>query len=402
MKAFRPFMLLSLAANLALAGALAWHYASPPAATIHAPSLHEATEPAPAVAVPADGPAANWTQLNAPADAAFVARLRASGFPPHLISALVTLRLKERYADLRRRLLPAVDYPYWRQTFYEDDATPELRAARRALEREIADERRQLLGPDADLTSQAERANRARLYGNLAAEKIDQLGAIDRDYADLASQVGARAQGIILPEDREQLALLDRERRADLVALLTPEELAEYDLRSSPSAVTMRNRLRFFDPSEEEYRTLVGLQLEFDQRFGATSRLSAEQQDQRTAAQGELTAKIRATLSPARFADYENRSDQTYGSFTYLLNQFQLTGVTADTMVAMQRDLATRYNAVRQDRSLDAATRDARLAALNTEATARLSGALGAEAFKLYKGNAGPLNSLLNRPPGKP
>lgn len=339
----------------------------------------------------------NWTHLNVTDDVAFVARLRAAGFPSDMILTLVNSRLRLRYADLFKRLQPAANHPYWQRSYDQSSASPDERAARRALERELADERKKILGADFDQATLAARRQRERLYGNIPAGKADQLQTIVRDYGDLVSSVREQSKGIILPEDRAQLALLEREKRADLAALLTPAELAEYDLRSSPSASVVRNRLRNFDTTEDEYRRLVSLQLEFDQQYGPLNLLTASQRQDRTEALKGLDDRIKATFSPERLVDYEIKTDPAYSRISSLLTQFKVSGTTPDTLVAMQQDLTQRANAIRQDRTLDTSSRDAQLKVLSGEATTRLKTALGGDAFKEYKSNGGPLNSLLNR-----
>lgn len=404
MKASPPVLLCSLAANVALVGVLLWRVASPAATAIHAPS------PAGPAAVPASGAAASvvppdlgpetWKYLSAGSDAEFVARLRAEGFPPHLLFALVETRLRARHADELKRFRPPADYAYWRQGPQDDDLSPEDRAARRALDRRIGDERRQLLGPDADLITAAERANRTRSLGNISDEKADQVLEINKDYTEIAARLRDRARGVTLPEDREQLAFVEQERRADLAKVLTPDELREYDLRSSPSAITVRSRLRGFDATEEEFRALAGLQLAFDSTYGRTS-LSPEQEQRRTAAAAELTTQIQALLPPERFAEYQVKTDQTYPAVAGLISQYNSPSDAA-TVVGAQRDLAQRFNALRQNRDLPAAVRDAQLDALSAEANRRMAAALGSDAFSVYKRNGGPINALLNRPAGNP
>jgi hypothetical protein len=402
MKATTPVLLLSLAANLALAGLLLWRAA--PAAPAPAPD-GAVLNPAPASAAPAAptglvGPGPQtWQRLAAANDAEFVAGLRAEGFPPGMMLVLVNQRLLARHADALGKFRAPADYDYWRKNAYEDALSPEDRAARRALSRQIADERRQLLGDDADLATQYERANRERLYGDLPVEKVDQLTAINRDYSEITALLRDRARGMILPEDREQFARLEQEKRADLARLLTPEELREYDLRSSPSAAAVRQQLRNFDVTEDEYRALVGLQLAFDATYGNRNNLGGEQEQRRTAAAAELTAQIRALMPPERFAEYEIKTDPTYSRVASLISQFN-SPADPGAVVSAQRDLAERFNALRQGRTLAPAVRDAQLDVLSVEANRRMAAALGPEAFKIYKGTGGPINALLNRPAG--
>jgi hypothetical protein len=407
MKAIRAILWLSLAANLALVATWFWPQASSPATvtatgTAFATKGSVSTTVAP-TALPAPSPQ-TWKQLSAADDAEFVARLRAEGFPPNRLYALAYARLRERHAAELQKFQPSADFAYWRRTggwfAQNNDLSPEQRAGLRALNREMADELRQLLGPDADPATTYQRANRERLYGDLPVEKADQLAAISRDYSELTAMVRDRTQGVTLPEDRAQLAAMEAEKRADLAQLLSPEELFEYDLRSSPSANSVRSRLRHFEPTEEEYRALTALQIAFDQTYGGANPSGADQARRREAA-AELTAQVKALLPPERFAEYETKTDPAYSSLANMVSSINPSADIA-AAVGVQRDLAQRYNALRQNRDLAPDVRNAQLDALSAEANTRMAAALGPDAFKVFKGNGSTINSLLNRPAPKP
>jgi hypothetical protein len=397
---------LSLIANLALGAVWLWRTpsAAPAPAATTAPS--SAATPATTAPVPPTASAAlapqNWTQLNTTNDAEFVARLRAEGFPPHLMRMLAYQRVRERHAEAYRKFQPSADYPYWRRSMFQfDTMTPEERRGRRELDRQVGEEVRQLLGENADPASEYQRANRARLYGDLPVEKIDQLTAINADYGDISRMLREKTAGITLPEDREQLAAVERERRADLAKVLSPEELREYDLRSSPSANQVRNRLRYFEPTEEEYRALTALQLDFDATFPPNIGPSQELQRRRSEGMAEFNAQVKALLPPDRYAEYEIKTDSAYGQIARTVAEHN---PSADPVAVMtvQRDLAQRFNALRNNRDLPAATRNAQLDALAAEANARMGEVLGPNALKAFKSVGSPINSLLNRPPPKP
>jgi hypothetical protein len=406
MKAIRAILWLSLAGNLALAAAWFWPQAASPATAGAAGSTVAARNPVPTAASitpPAPGPQ-TWKQLSAANDAEFIARLRAEGFPPNRLHALAYARVRERHAAELQKFQPTADVAYWRRTggqfVQSDDLSPEQRAARRTLDREMADEVRQLLGPEADPATAYQRANRERLYGDLPVEKTDQLSAINRDYSELAAMVRDRTQGVMLPEDRAHYAALEAEMRTDLAQLLSPEELFEYDLRSSPSANSVRSRLRHFEPTEEEFRALTALQLAFDKTYGGANPSGADQARRREAA-AELTAQVKALLPPERFAEYETKTDPAYASLASMVSSINPSADIA-AAVGIQRDLAQRYNALRQNRDLAPDVRNAQLDALSAEANTRMAAALGPDAFKVFKGNGSTINSLLNRPVPKP
>src|SRR5581483_2770914 len=128
---------------------------------------------------------------------------------------------------------------YWRGYAYNLD--PKIAGQQRAIYRELNEALRQLVGPDFNNASDAERQNLRRRFGDLAPGKIDALQQITSDYQDLMIEVrnaarGANGIAMLLPDDREKLSYLEREMRADITKVLTPEELDAYDLRTSRTA----------------------------------------------------------------------------------------------------------------------------------------------------------------------
>ena len=87
------------------------------------------------------------------------------------------------------------------------------------------------LGDDPAAADQNVGDYQSRRYGDLPREKIDQLQRIEEDYNELRNQVNTAAKGLILPEDREKLALLETEKRADFAKILSPQELEDFLIR---------------------------------------------------------------------------------------------------------------------------------------------------------------------------
>jgi hypothetical protein len=339
---------------------------------------------------------AAWKQLSAHGDKEFVAGLRVAGFPSRMIFRLAELRVKARYAEALKKFRRPADYAYWRGDQFREDLSPDDRIAQRRLTVQMVDELTTLLDGNSYVDSISGQTP-GQFYSKLSPQKIGRLRAINKDYDDLANMVRARANGLMMQEDRDQLAVIEQEKRADLGKLLTPEELHEYDLRSSPSAQAVRNRLRYFDPTEDEFRAITDVQLAFDAAYGNGRDLNGEQQDRRVAAIAARDAQIKTLLSSERAIEYEIKTNSSYAMVDSLVSQFNPTAdVTA--AVGTELNLARRFNALRANHDLPTDARDAQLDMLSIEANNRMSAALGSEAFKQFKQNGGPINALLNRP----
>ncbi|HWA24040.1 MAG TPA: hypothetical protein VG734_00085 [Lacunisphaera sp.] len=390
MKGLTPILLLSVAANLAL-GALVLSRRPPPngasdsaspAATVtpdKVPASSDAPTPASRESGDATGP-----QPRA-ADIAYVARLRAAGLPADLIRDLVYQRIAARYNDRRRAMVPEDPDQYWRsfsQTGLQA-ASPETRAKLRELYKEMEAEVRAVLGGGPDSLGYAERRMRDQVGGAIPTDKLSQLDAIQRDYSEMAANVLAKGRGLVLKADREQLRLLERERRKDLETVLTPEEIREYDLRASPTANSLRNRLANFEPTEEEFRAIAGLQLAIDQQFG-TSNLSREEQDAKRAAEKNLPGQIQAALTPERYADYLVTTDGMYGETSSFVRSNDLNPAVAKEIVALKQGAWKRVDEIEQHQ-LPADQRTAALQALEREVEQQLTATLGTEVYAGYK-----------------
>jgi hypothetical protein len=211
-------------------------------------------------------PAATWSTLQNSDLATLVARLRAAGFPPNVIRRVVAdqlaLEYTKRYSDLLKQLF---DRPFWKDSS-GGSFDPKILSAFRAATKEYTDQLKSLVGEDPAADNSASTSQKQR-YGDLPKAKIEQLQAIEADYNELTMQVRNDAHGLMLPEDNAKLALLDKEKLADFAKVLTPQELEEYNLRSSTTASQMRSTLATFNPTEAEFRALFKFQSALDEQY---------------------------------------------------------------------------------------------------------------------------------------
>jgi len=365
-----PFIASSLVLNLALLASLAWRPSLAPPGVRH--FLGRLVQPAPAsapapLAKPKPPPAAKprlWTTLDTGDDlAGLVAKLRAAGFPAGIVRAIVGAELGARY-DARMRALfePDASTPFWKvRPNFPGSGDKRLEEMNR-LQRERATLTHDLFqdpffADDADIT-----AAQRRQFGSLSRQKIDQVRRIEDDYAEMSSAIRAGMGGITLPEDREKLALLAREKRADLAAMLTPEELADYELRSSPITSRLRTILGGFDPNEAEFRAVFQAQKELNDKFPGGSALSADQQ-QRQAAQQAFHDQLQRDLGPARYADYLRETDREYQQLSRIALQQGVPAATAIQAYTLRDTLAQESGRIFDDAALNV---DEKRAALQT------------------------------------
>jgi hypothetical protein len=343
-----------------------------------------------------------WQRLSSGDLAAVVARLKSEGLPSRLLRLLVEHLVSEQFTE-RRRAIAAQEPPeaWWQRPFYVSAFNPQSAALRRQLAREERDLVAQLTGPLP--IDELEHARRVRQYGSLAPEKVARFEQIERDYRDLMEDVRAQARDMILPEDREKLAFLESEKRADLAKLLSAEEWFEYEVRSSVTARRLREQLMLFEPTEAEFRAMFALQNATESKFGGgrLQNLTAAERRERNEALRQLPVQMQTVLTPERYAAYQLAIDPAYRQAHQFVTEQALPPAAAREMVDLQKDAAARANAIRSDRGLTVDQRNAELARLAAEATSKLTTTLGERGLAAYREGAGAWLNML-QPPSPP
>lgn len=332
-----------------------------------------------------------WKALGSESLPQMVERLRAAGYPVSAIRALVWGRLNEEMAARRKELMAGMeDPPYWKtQHFFID---PKVQAAQRQFYQEQMKIVRELLGPDASDDNEIAQYYRRRQYGNIPSSKAEELQRISGDYGDLRNQIYATANGMLMPEDREKLTYLDKEMRNDFAAVLTPEELRSYELRSSSTANALRSQLTTFQPTEAEFGALFDVARAVEDKYGTMQGpVTGDQMRQR---QEEMNAAAKQVLSPERYAEFEQATDPRYTMLNRVAARYNVPSSVIPQVYSIQQDI------MKQAGSVPAAERATRLPALVQEAEAKIRPLLGDQAFSAYKVYGGQWMQSPQRQPG--
>ena len=411
-------LVLSLVANAALVGfyllrpPAAITAASNPAVAAARPTGSAATRPGPAPPPAARAAAGKAIDMAAAKD--LVARMRAAGFPIEMIAVAAQSRLMEqyyaRYSEIMGSNSPVP--PFWSSQASTTSlllGDPARQAAQRALSNEMTNAMKDLLGADyiTASMSEASRAAFARQYSALPVEKITQLQQLMQDFSQQQSEVlgmSVGGYGVRLPEDTAKLAQIERDQRAAIVALLTPEELENYDLRSSNAALQLKSQLIAFEPTENEYRALFKLQQAFDNKYPPSALLeniSQEVMRERAQAQQKLKEDMVAALPPDRAEVYRLATENGAASVARIVNRLDMPMSTVGEVMAVQKEIQAQATALRTDRTLAPDVRNQALVALQQQANERIAGKIGANGLAAYKSTAGSwIQNLVPPPPG--
>jgi len=390
---------VSLFGNVALAATLALRPALAPDSVRgfierYDPFAPKAVEfPAPKPIAPSP-PSKLWDDLRTDDLRTLVARLRARGFPLSIIRSIIDSLVNARY-QARFRALTETDpsTPFWKlrpKWFMPGDKRlVELNRLQRERTKFLHD----VLGEDiAD--EETSTANQLRRFGNLSRAKIQSLQGIEDDYSEMTGAVQAGANGILLPEDRDQLALLAREKHADIAAVLSPDELADYEMRSSPITNFVRNRLGDFDASEDEFRVIFQAQQAVDDKFPGGAMGGNIDNTLRLQVQQEFNDQIRAGLGDARYAEYVRDWDPVFNQLNQQASANSLADGAALQAYSLRDAVAQQSSQIFNDNTLSRDQKSADLQALAQNTRDQITSILGPTVGAAYLRSA---NAWLNQ-----
>jgi hypothetical protein len=424
MKSSTLFLIISLAANAALAIAIARRPPPEPplpridaaAGQLDASAGISRGEPGAGAARGVGGTETKaalpsersvWSRLYTENLDEFAARLRKAGFPPRWVRMIVIDMAQQSIDAGRARLLgPRDAVPYWKAVSYTVE-DPETRAKLAELARAQSRTLRRNFYSAEAIQEEPEVTALARWrFGDLPLERLTQLWRLEGDFDELRQDffqtLAASQRNELTAADRERLAQLEAEKRRELQRILSPEEFAQYELRSSPTSERLRSQLETFRPTESEYQALFALQRSIDEQFKDRSGNPDAGRDYR-AAMDALKPQIEAVLGPDRYADYRQALEGGSNNLNRLMVRLDLPLATVGKVEAIKQDIGQRAEALRADQRLDPVERDARLAALADEAqtklTTTLQGARGYSAYEQMKGDW--IRALRPKPPSR-
>lgn len=386
----------SLAANVLLLGVCAFRWAAPAsnvpgsfrAATDKLSSVGSGAsstlrEPAnvnqtPKMPAPAAAKAGLWAELKTDDLSELLARLRAAGFPAWAIRSVIGSEITDRYSGRLAALLRPPPTDFWRQPkLLSQD--PQRLAAYLQLSTERIRVLNGLLGAEADPDDPQATAAMRRQYGDLSGAKLASVELVTRDYDELTRMLRSSMNGILLPQDRERLDLLEREKQADLAAILTPQELEDYEMRSSPLTYQLRPALGLFHATEAEFRAIFRIEQPLtDNLYGTyqVSTLLAEQE--------KIGEPLKAALGEQRYAEFVRSNDSDYQTLVQLAATSHLPDEAVTQAFALRDTLARESNRIYDDPGLTTEQKRAALQSLGQDTRAQLLAKLGPTAGGVF------------------
>jgi hypothetical protein len=315
--------------------------------------------------------------------------LRAAGVPDETVRMIVGSAIWKRYSEQMKALRPKPDAnkPWWKDNNdWYGNMTAEQRSEMRRLQREAQEESIRILGKDKDNQGWGWQDTR---YSFLPDEKRKSVQDVEQDYQDLIQEVQQDMNGFALPSDQEKIRFLMEEKKRDLAALLTPEELADYDLRMSRTAQQLRWKMTKFDASEDEYRKIFAAQKAFDDSqsldaWGNPMDRGPDSWKKRQEGEKQVAEQIKAALGAERYAEYVRSQNHEYQQLQTATKRLSLPPETANNVFNLRYEVAAESKRIADNKDIDYDQKIQQLAALAQKTRDQVRTQLGEEASGVY------------------
>jgi len=341
-----------------------------------APARAEASTSAPPA--PA-APAFNWASIESEDFKQYIQNLRDFGVPEPTIRDLIQAELAKLYRPKFRALRPPANpEKYWERNFgpYNAQSTAQ-RQQEAALRKEQSELLRTLLGdPPASTNSPL-----ARLFPDASPEVLKQFSELQTKMSEKQQALRDKTGGYMDSSSMAERRKIEREFHDELAKLVSPEQLEYYKLRISEVARQMRDELRAFGPTEEEFKAIYRARQAEEAARPVASVTGAQVRE----AQIKLDAALSESLGPERAKEYKILSG-------YEFNQLAESGIPRESLLRLAEMKSSAQQAaanLQKDTTLSAEQRTAALQAIRTETEKELATLLGERRAKAYPNNGG-------------
>jgi hypothetical protein len=393
----KVILILSLCLNL-LAGAY-WLKSRPAAVADSALAQQSSTAPTPLDRAPAETPPStptantfDWRMVESDDYRQYIENLRAIGCPEETIRDIIIADVKKLF-DARKKEMRAVSgakFEFWKTSGMFGDMLDEDRLKQK---QELAQERKDLL--KALLGSEQEEKPDIAALVNPFEDMLDfipedkQAKIVDLMQTYQAKAVQSLKGGAPDAEDMKQIQNVQKEMETEMAKILTPEEMEDYQLRLSQTAMLMRMQLGPFEPNEQEFRDLFKVRKAFDDEHGIMGMGLMGDSSKMKAAQAELNEQIKQILSEDRYSDYERSQDFAFQSLAKVAERQGLPKESAVQVYDMKQLAEAEAQRLRADQTMSDEQRRAALQAIRAETENSITQVMGQAGFQAYQNQPG-------------
>lgn len=410
----RKLFLISLLANLGLVAAVAYRVSHRPASVVadlpEVEAVAKLSSPTPAFIPPGTTVSYvtnesraefSWGLIETADYKKYIANLRAVGCPEETIRDIIIADVTKNYArrGLALQREQRAKQKYW-QNDREDHAGNPNSAWRqmRTWGKERIALLKELLGPD--VLDEMEKNQVAGLFswgGNnrkewafLPADKRDLAQQMNDKYQELVQEVYFKSKGDYGDETQAQIRALQKQKSTEMAAILSPQELEDYELRQSQTAQNMRYQMEYFKASEDEYRKIFKSQKTFDEQFADYNHDPDDLEGQKKwqEANKVLRDAQKAALGE-RATAYARSQDNQYQQLVRLTAGDGMQPDVADKVYDIRQAVEDAQNKLRLKGDLTPDQLRAAMKQVSTDAQKTVAQLLGEKIFSTYRNSGG-------------
>lgn len=317
----------------------------------------------------------HWSELHDNDLATFTRNLRAAGLPHQLVRRIIAAEIDEQFRGREEALRPRrKKLKFWQVD--NNHLSMETQLALLDLRREKARLRTQVLGPDPTESENSD-------DNPIAPAKREMVRLITEDYDTMINAIRGQAGGMLLSAEQEKIKYLQGEKQRELTALLTAEELAAQEMRTSVTTQRIRSQLRNFDASDSEFAAIYAAQKEYDDRINpadGSQRSGGEGRKTQQEAFDQMAAQLKGSLGEARFAEYSRARDNEYQQLKQLVERTGLQTAVAASVFDLRETTSKASVQIFDSKTLSTDEKLQALQALANRTRGQIREALGNEA----------------------
>ena len=347
----------------------------------------------------------HWSQLESNDYKKYIAALRSFGVPEKtirdIIIADVNKLYRPKFAPLRppKKSEKEKNEKFWesRNRWYggpDRDMTKEQREQMHALQKEQSELIKELLGKDVyqEMAKDSGYPDyMEQQFGKLTDAQREKVQEMQQRFGEAQSDIQRKTEGFYDQDTQNEIKKLHRKLHDELATVLTPEQVEEYELRSSDTAQQMKWQLSYFEPDEKEFRAIF----KYKESQGDMNplrnpdddapKLSADERKALAEKQKAVTEEFEKSLDPERLKEYKLQEDYAYRNLfeagVSKENVFKVADMKTQTEDAAKK--------IRQDKTMTSEQRTETLKAIRVETEKELASLLGERRAKAYANNGG-------------
>ncbi|HEY1172409.1 MAG TPA: hypothetical protein VGH19_13660 [Verrucomicrobiae bacterium] len=346
-------------------------------------------------------PGFHWSEVEAADYKDYIAKLRGIKCPEATIRDIIVADIDKlfepRIAALRE---PPTYQPdkFWISDMYYGSSSRKRDPVKAEQMKAVMEERaallKDLLGVEEKELRQAYSSwedNSKKAFDYLPEEIRAKLKDLDKKFNDERNKLYSDAGGYIDMETQDAVKKARKKMQEEMKAFMTPEQIFEYDVRSSETAQSMKYELRGLDVSEEEFRLLYNARkTQEESRFSSSGeRPTPEQMKAAQESRKQAQEAVMAAMGADRYKEIEMNQDYYYRQMVSAAPFLGFDKAAVMRVNDLKSESEKAANDIRRNQSLSPEERSKALQDIRTAAEAAVAKEIGEKGYKYYKRQGG-------------